>query len=443
MSIKLNGINCFYGAHQALFDITLNCPEGETLVLLGPSGAGKSSLLRVLNLLEMPRSGTLAIAGNHFDFAKTPSDKAIRELRQNVGMVFQQYNLWPHLTVLQNLIEAPCRVLGLSKDQAIARAEKLLERLRLKPYSDRYPLHLSGGQQQRVAIARALMMEPRCCCLMNRPRRSTRKSPPRSSALFASWRKPTLRRLSSPTKWKWRVKPPAAWSTWKTGISLSKVMRAASRTRKPMPLKTIYLIDVLGEMIMKKVLIAALLAGVSLSATAAQTIRFATEASYPPFESIDANNKIVGFDVDLANALCKEIDATCTFSNQAFDSLIPSLKFRRIDAVMAGMDITPEREKQVLFSTPYYDNSALFIGQKGKFTSVDQLKGKKVGVQNGTTHQKFIMDKHPEITTVPYDSYQNAKLDLQNGRIDGVFGDTAVVTEWLKATTSWPLWATK
>lgn len=184
---------------------------------------------------------------------------------------------------------------------------------------------------------------------------------------------------------------------------------------------------------MKKVLLATLLASLSLSATAAQTIRFATEASYPPFESMDASNKIVGFDVDLANALCKEIDATCTFSNQSFDSLIPSLKFRRIDAVMAGMDITPEREKQVLFSTPYYDNSALFIGQKGKVADMNALKGKKVGVQNGTTHQKFIMDKHPEITTVPYDSYQNAKLDLQNGRIDAVFGDTAVVTEWLKA----------
>jgi arginine transport system substrate-binding protein len=99
---------------------------------------------------------------------------------------------------------------------------------------------------------------------------------------------------------------------------------------------------------------------------------------------------------------------------------------------MAGMDITPEREKQVLFSTPYYDNSALFVGQQGKFTSIDQLKGKKVGVQNGTTHQKFITDKHPEITTVPYDSYQNAIIDLKNGRIDGVFGDTAVVNEWLK-----------
>ena len=183
---------------------------------------------------------------------------------------------------------------------------------------------------------------------------------------------------------------------------------------------------------MKKVLLAVLLAGVTLSATAAQTIRFATEASYPPFESIDANNKIVGFDVDLANALCKEIDATCTFSNQAFDSLIPSLKFRRIDAVMAGMDITPEREKQVLFTKPYYDNSALFIAQKGKIADVAALKGKKVGVQNGTTHQKYLTDKHPEITTVPYDSYQNAILDLKNGRVDAVFGDTAVVNEWLK-----------
>ncbi|NUU65218.1 arginine ABC transporter substrate-binding protein [Enterobacteriaceae bacterium BIT-l23] len=184
---------------------------------------------------------------------------------------------------------------------------------------------------------------------------------------------------------------------------------------------------------MKKVLLAALFASLSFSATAAQTIRFATEASYPPFESMDASNKIVGFDVDLANALCKEMDATCTFSNQSFDSLIPSLKFKRVEAVMAGMDITPERQKQVLFSNPYYDNSALFIGVQGKYTSIDQLKGKKVGVQNGTTHQKFINDKHPEITTVPYDSYQNARLDLQNGRIDAVFGDTAVVTEWLKA----------
>jgi arginine transport system ATP-binding protein len=114
----------------------------------------------VLNLLEMPRSGQLRIAGNQFDFKQAPGEKAIRELRQNVGMVFQQYNLWPHLTVVQNLIEAPCRVLGLTKAQAMERADKLLKRLRLTDFADRFPLHLSGGQQQRVAIARALMMEP-------------------------------------------------------------------------------------------------------------------------------------------------------------------------------------------------------------------------------------------------------------------------------------------
>lgn len=117
-------------------------------------------MLRVLNLLEMPRSGQLQIAGNQFDFKQAPGEKAIRELRQNVGMVFQQYNLWPHLTVVQNLIEAPCRVLGLTKAQAMERADKLLKRLRLTDFADRFPLHLSGGQQQRVAIARALMMEP-------------------------------------------------------------------------------------------------------------------------------------------------------------------------------------------------------------------------------------------------------------------------------------------
>lgn len=99
---------------------------------------------------------------------------------------------------------------------------------------------------------------------------------------------------------------------------------------------------------------------------------------------------------------------------------------------MAGMDITPEREKQVLFTKPYYDNSALFIAQKGKVASIAALKGLRVGVQNGTTHQKYLTDKHPEITMVAYDSYQNAMLDLKNGRLNAVFGDTAVVNEWLK-----------
>ncbi|MDN5451497.1 MAG: transporter substrate-binding domain-containing protein, partial [Enterobacterales bacterium] len=138
---------------------------------------------------------------------------------------------------------------------------------------------------------------------------------------------------------------------------------------------------------MKKIIIATVLAGISVSASAAETIRFAAEASYPPFEFMDANNQMQGFDIDLANAICKQMKATCTFTNQSFDSLIPSLKFKRIDAVISGMDITPERQKQVAFTAPYYDNSALFIAEKGKVADIAALKGKRVGMQNGSTHQ--------------------------------------------------------
>ena len=161
MAISVKNLNFFYGSSQTLFDINLDAQEGDTVVLLGPSGAGKSTLIRTLNLLEVPTSGELHIANNHFDLSQANNNpKAIRQLRQDVGMVFQQYNLWPHLTVIENLIEAPKKVLGISEEEAKKDALELLKRLRLEEHADRFPLHLSGGQQQRVAIARALMMKP-------------------------------------------------------------------------------------------------------------------------------------------------------------------------------------------------------------------------------------------------------------------------------------------
>ncbi|HHW7568208.1 TPA: arginine ABC transporter ATP-binding protein ArtP [Mannheimia haemolytica] len=160
MAIRIQNVNFFYGSNQALFDINLEIEKGDTVVLLGPSGAGKSTLIRTLNLMEVPQSGTLAIANHQFDLTAKTDGKAVSLLRREVGMVFQQYHLWPHLTVMQNLIEAPMKVLGLSKEEAVARAKGHLARLRLSEFAERFPLHLSGGQQQRVAIARALMMQP-------------------------------------------------------------------------------------------------------------------------------------------------------------------------------------------------------------------------------------------------------------------------------------------
>ncbi len=160
MTISVKNLNFFYGANQALFDINLTADDGDVVVLLGPSGAGKSTLIRTLNLLEVPQSGELSIANNQFDLSANNDPKQIRQLRRDVGMVFQQYHLWPHMTVLQNLIEAPIKILGTSETEAKQQAMELLQRLRLEEHAARFPLHLSGGQQQRVAIARALMMKP-------------------------------------------------------------------------------------------------------------------------------------------------------------------------------------------------------------------------------------------------------------------------------------------
>jgi len=166
--IELKNIEYGYGNHIVLKNINLMAKKGSVLVLLGPSGAGKSSLVRIMNLLEMPKVGGLSIAGFNFDFTKKIADDDIRSLRQKVGMVFQQYHLWPHKTVMENLIYAPTQLNKMTKAQAIEQADKMLDRLKLSGLGERFPLRLSGGQQQRVAIARGLCMDP-VCMLFDEP----------------------------------------------------------------------------------------------------------------------------------------------------------------------------------------------------------------------------------------------------------------------------------
>ncbi len=178
---------------------------------------------------------------------------------------------------------------------------------------------------------------------------------------------------------------------------------------------------------MKKLLLTALLAGTAFAAQA-KDITFAMEPSYPPFELTNEKGEIIGFDVDVANAICKEIQATCHFKSQAFDALIPSLKAKRFDAAISAIDITEARAKQVSFSDPYYDSSASFIGVKGK---ADLAAAKNVGVQNGTTYQQYVVAETKQYTPKSYASLQDAILDLKNGRIDVIFGDTAVLADML------------
>ena len=154
--LRLENVNKTFGGNLTLKDITTTFENNQTTVLVGPSGSGKSTMLRSLNLLEMPESDDLEL-----DFKKGISKKEILEVRRETEMVFQNYNLFPHLTVLKNIIEGPVHVLKEDKESATKRAYELLKKVGLADKADAYPQQLSGGQAQRVAIARSLAMNPR------------------------------------------------------------------------------------------------------------------------------------------------------------------------------------------------------------------------------------------------------------------------------------------
>lgn len=166
-ALELVDIHKAYGDIEVLKGISLSAQEGDVISILGSSGSGKSTLLRCINLLERPNSGVIRVGGENL-LLKPAKDglldavnrKQLEAMRARIGFVFQQFNLWPHKTILQNIVEAPVYVLKQPKEQAVARAQELLRKVGLLEKQDAYPGNLSGGQQQRIAIARTLAMDP-------------------------------------------------------------------------------------------------------------------------------------------------------------------------------------------------------------------------------------------------------------------------------------------
>ncbi len=167
IALDLQNIHKSYGSLEVLKGVSLTAYDGDVISILGSSGSGKSTLLRCINLLEHPNQGTITLGGESLDLVPGKSGELeaanrgqLEKFRARVGFVFQNFNLWPHKTILQNIIEGPTQVLKISKDQAITEAEQLLKKVGLLDKKDAYPDNLSGGQRQRVAIARALAMNP-------------------------------------------------------------------------------------------------------------------------------------------------------------------------------------------------------------------------------------------------------------------------------------------
>ncbi|HVX70779.1 MAG TPA: amino acid ABC transporter ATP-binding protein [Mycobacteriales bacterium] len=165
--VRAVGVRKRFGVNEVLKGIHLEVGHGEVMCVIGPSGSGKSTLLRCINHLEKINAGRLEVDGELVGYAERNGklhelhDRVVARKRAEIGMVFQHFNLFPHMTVLGNIIEAPCRVKGVPRDQAVAKARSLLAQVGLEGREESYPRQLSGGQQQRVAIARALAMEPK------------------------------------------------------------------------------------------------------------------------------------------------------------------------------------------------------------------------------------------------------------------------------------------
>lgn len=160
--IRLDRVSKRFGDHTVLDRLDFSVDAGKHVTLIGPSGSGKTTILRMLMTLTRPDEGTITVAGEQLFPAP---EKRLREIRKKIGMVFQQFNLFPNMTVLRNITEAPVTVLGMSRDEADVRARELLDLVGLADKCDAYPSQLSGGQQQRVAVARALAMRPQVLLL--------------------------------------------------------------------------------------------------------------------------------------------------------------------------------------------------------------------------------------------------------------------------------------
>ncbi len=167
IALHINDLHKTFGEHQVLKGISLDAKRGDVISIIGSSGSGKSTFLRCINLLEIPTSGEIWVNGELIEMkqlgngdAVPVNDKQVQRIRSRLAMVFQGFNLWSHMTVLENVIEAPVHVLGMRRNEAIEKAKGYLAQVGLEEYLDYYPNHLSGGQQQRAAIARALAVEP-------------------------------------------------------------------------------------------------------------------------------------------------------------------------------------------------------------------------------------------------------------------------------------------
>ena len=420
-ALEIRNLHKRYGDLEVLKGISLTARDGDVISILGSSGSGKSTFLRCINLLENPHQGQILVSGEELRLKKSKNgdlvaadSQQINRLRSELGFVFQNFNLWPHMSILDNVIEAPRRVLGKSKAEAIEIAEGLLAKVGIADKRHSYPAQLSGGQQQRAAIARTLAMQPKVI-LFDEP----------TSALDPEMVQEVLNVIR------------ALAEEGRTMLLVTHEMSFARQVSSEVVFLHQGLVEQHRMKNYKKILLAAAATlAFALDASAADKLRIGTEGAYPPFNGIDASGQAVGFDLDIGKALCAKMKTECEVVTSDWDGIIPALNAKKFDFIVASMSITDERKQAVDFTDPYYTNKLQFVAPKSVDfkTDKDSLKGKVIGAQRATIAGTWLEDNMADVVTIKlYDTQENAYLDLSSGRLDGVLADKFVQYDWLKS----------
>ena len=386
-------------------------------------------------------------------------DELVHRVRLRVGLVFQNFNLFPHLTALENVIEAPITVKKMPRAQAEEIGRLYLESRRACPGKEHeYPARLSGGQQQRVAIARALAMEPDVV-LFDEPTSALDPRLVREVAALLRLLddlKQTLVVVSHDMDFAQAISDQVIYFEGGRAVESGTASEVFGNPRQPETRAFMESFhdgraqtrrDLHGQrkdILMLRLVVASalsvlvfaepLLAQSALERVRASgRLRIGIDATYPPF-GIAEGGEFSGFDVDIARAIARELGVEAELVNASFDGVFPALQNGSFDVVISAVTITPERRATLLFSDPYIAaGQQIVVRGDSAITGPDDLAGRTVGVQINTTAQ-FAMEKRPGVTIAKYNTIDLALLDLQNGRMDAVASDGPVLRYMVRSS---------
>ena len=373
--ISIRGVNKNFGALHVLRDIDLDIDRGQVVVVIGPSGSGKSTLCRVINRLETVDSGTISIDGEQLPV----EGRKLAQLRSDVGMVFQSFNLFAHKTVLENVMLAPMKVRNLAREEARERATALLERVGVANQAQKYPAQLSGGQQQRVAIARSLAMDPKVMLPRQDPQ-------------------PLRAKGTLMPNFSWRLIGAAVLT-----ITLPLTATACSG------------------------------GGSGGGSGDGNKIVVGTKFDQPGLGLKKPDGTMTGFDVDVARYVAKELGYS---EDQIEWKESPSaqretlIENGQVKYIVATYSITDKRKEKVDFAGPYLltGQSLLVAAANTDITGPESLQdNKKLCSVTGSTPAQRIKDKYPGVQLQQYDTYSACVEALKNGAIDAVTTDEVIL----------------